>query len=247
MGIRWAFTMGLMGTMTDTMTDTSITAPVVLVGPSIPAAEPAAGPEPAPLPVAEPAVDPASTPVPSKPAPAKPASADVLTWTRLLAQELKEINSPYAEFFHEGLEVHFEPVEGDDEALDQWGGQWPIPGDPHACTVPHDGATEPTNNDGAVNFHPKLVLCSGTSWWDWQKGVTEACMFDFDLSHGAKGLNEEGIAKIDALAQQHSAIMAAAQGWSGHSDAWTQPFNQMNQWYTWLIGPNGPQIQTNKW
>lgn len=198
--------MGLMGIMTDTMTDTSITASVVLVGP---AAEPATGPGPAPLPAAEPAPLPvSSTPVPSKPA--KQASADVLTWSRLLARELKEIDSPYAEFFHEGLEVHFDPVENDDDALDQWGGQWPIPGDPHAWTVPHAGATAPENNDTAVNYHPKLVLCSGTSWWNYLLGITEAVMFDFDLSHGAKGLDEDGIAKIDALAQQHPAIMATA-------------------------------------
>jgi len=41
---------------------------------------------------------------------------------------------------------------------------------------------------------------------------------------------------------------AAQQGWTGHSAAWDQPFNRINQWYTWLVGQqNAPQIQRNKW
>ncbi|MGA2035323.1 MAG: primase-helicase family protein, partial [Thermoguttaceae bacterium] len=112
--------------------------------------------------------------------------------------------------YHRDLETHFEPVEDDDDLLDEWAGRWPILGKPHAWTIPAEGSTDPTANDGAVDYHPNLIGCFGTSWWNWKVGQTEGCMFDFDFGHGAKALDEAGIAKIDELSQRHPAIMATA-------------------------------------
>lgn len=143
---------------------------------------------------------------------AKPlgTSMDDIRWTEHAQARLREINSPYAEFYHRDLETHFDPVTDDDDLLNEWAGQWPILGKPHAFTVPADGSTDPRANDGVLDYHPKLILCFGTSWWNWKARQTEGCMFDFDFAHGAKALGESGIARIDKLSQQHPAIMAAA-------------------------------------
>ena len=93
--------------------------------------------------------------------------------------------------------------------LDEWAGQWPIRCKPHALTTPAEGSTDPTSNDSVVGYHPNLVLCFGTSWWNWTAGQTEGCMFDFDFGHGPKALDEAGIAKTDKLAEQHPAIMVS--------------------------------------
>ena len=128
-------------------------------------------------------------------------------WTQYAETKLRETGSPYADYYHSGLETHFEPID-DDDALDEWQGKWPILGNPRPITVPRDGATDPVNNDGAVDFHPNLISHLGTSWWNYITGQTEGCMVDFDFGHGPKGLDEAGIAKIDEWAQKHPAIMA---------------------------------------
>jgi hypothetical protein len=79
---------------------------------------------------------------------------------------------------------------------------WPISGHPHAKRIPAHGDCNPRNNDSVIDFHPNLIACFGTSWWNWRDGLTEGCYFDFDFGHGGKALDEEGILLTDQWAAQ---------------------------------------------
>ncbi len=101
--------------------------------------------------------------------------------------KLREANSPYLPFAHDGLEWQFKPVEDDDDALDRSANEWPLRGNPHDMRVPKDGDGkngELTDNNGPLDFHPALIACFGTSWWNWRDRLTEGCAIDFDYGHG---------------------------------------------------------------
>lgn len=125
-------------------------------------------------------------------------------WTEFALTKLGEINSPYLPFAHDGLEWQFKPVEGDDDALDRWANQWPFRASPHDMRIPKDGDGKndgPTDNDGPIDFHPALIDCFGTSFWNWRRRVTEGCGIDFDYGHGGRALDDSGIAQVDEWAK----------------------------------------------
>jgi hypothetical protein len=133
-----------------------------------------------------------------------------LRWTEWLAEQLRKSGSPYAPFYHSELEPQIQPIEDNDDLLDLYFDQWPIVGTPRPVrTVIADKAGRPLrSHDGFVDYHPKLIACAGTSWWNWVKGITEACYFDFDYGHGGRALDEAGIARVDQWAQRLPYIMA---------------------------------------
>ena len=134
-----------------------------------------------------------------------------LRWTAWLAERLAEIDSPYAAYFHPGLETQIQPVT-DDDAIDLYSSQWPIlgAGPRPVRTVITDKFGKPIrSNDGVVDYHPRLIAAAGTSWWNWLAGRTEACFFDFDFGHGGKALDEAGIAKVDEWAARLPYVMCA--------------------------------------
>ena len=123
-----------------------------------------------------------------------------MTFTEWIVKRLRAANSPYADFVHDGLEWQIQPT--DDEALlEGWLDQ------PYRLRIPKDGRTNPTDNESSFRYPPLLVREAGTSWWNWKKGVTEACFFDFDYGHGEKALDDEGIAKVDRWAEQLPYVM----------------------------------------
>ena len=128
------------------------------------------------------------TPVSPKTGGTRGAPAQFPCWTAWLADRLREIQSPYAAFYHRGLETQVMPVQ-DDDLLDDYRGAWPVISDgPRPVrTVVTDKFGKPLrSNDGVVDFHPALILAAGTSWWNWRASRTEACYFDFDFGHGGK-------------------------------------------------------------
>jgi len=127
------------------------------------------------------------------------SNVEILTWTAYAMERLRASNSPYRDYFHPGLELQLVPLK-DDDAITRLEGRWPIQGTPRPVRIPADGSTNPRNNDGAVDYHPNLIGCFGTSWWNWRDGLTEACFFDFDYGHGGKALDESGIARVDQWA-----------------------------------------------
>ena len=134
-----------------------------------------------------------------------------LRWTEWLADRLREIGSPYAAFYHSGLETQIVPVE-DDDLLDDYRSQWPVISDgPRPIrTVITDKSGKPLRSyDGPVDFHPALILAAGTSWWNWRSGLTEGCFFDFDYGHGGKALDDDGIARVDKWAQRLPYVLNA--------------------------------------
>lgn len=71
--------------------------------------------------------------------------------------------------------------------------------------IPKDGDGKndgPTDNDGPVDFHPALIDCFGTSFWNWRQRVTEGCGADFDYGHGGRALDDTGIAQVDEWAKR---------------------------------------------
>ncbi|MGD0900306.1 MAG: hypothetical protein ABR915_20940 [Thermoguttaceae bacterium] len=139
------------------------------------------------------------------------APAQFPCWTAWLAERLREMGSPYAAFYHSGLETQIMPVK-DDDLLDDYGRAWPVISDgPRPVrTVVTDKRGKPIrSNDGVVDFHPALIRVAGTSWWNWRAGRTEACYFDFDFGHGGKALDEAGIARVDEWAQRLPCVLSA--------------------------------------
>jgi hypothetical protein len=118
-----------------------------------------------------------------------------MIWSEWFAERLRATDSPYANLFHNGLEMQFQPTT-DERLLDGW--IYP----PYPYRIPKDGDKNPTPNDGPLGYHPDLIAAAGTSWWNWRDGVTEGCAFDFDYGHGPKGLDDAGIAQVDAWAEQ---------------------------------------------
>jgi hypothetical protein len=141
-----------------------------------------------------------------------------MTWSDFAAEQLRKSNSPYLDFFHKGLELQFMPVQ-DDDALDRWSGIWPISGHPHAKRIPAHGDCNPKDNDSVIDFHPNLIACFGTSWWNWRDCQTEGCFFDFDFGHGGKALDEEGILLTDQWAAQLPYVQCCTSR-SGHGRHW---------------------------
>ncbi len=125
------------------------------------------------------------------------------TWTQWLSARLRATNSPYATFYHSGLETQFQPTD-DEKMIEPWFDK------PFTLRIPKDGDVQPLDNDGRVAYAPCLIACAGTSWWNWRDGLTEACYFDFDYGHGPKGLDEAGIAKVDAWAGRLPYVMNCA-------------------------------------
>ncbi len=122
------------------------------------------------------------------------APAQFPCWTAWLAERLREMGSPYAAYYHSGLETQIMPVK-DDDLLDDYGRAWPVISDgPRPVrTVVTDKRGKPIrSNDGVVDFHPALIRVAGTSWWNWQAGRTEACYFDFDFGMAAKRWMKRG-------------------------------------------------------
>ncbi len=127
------------------------------------------------------------------------------TWTDYALTKLREARSPYLPFAHDGLEWQFKPVEGDDDALDRWANEWPLRANPHDWRIPRNGDGKndgPTDNNGPLDYHPALIACFGTSWWDWKRRLTEGCAIDFDYGHGGHALDDAGIALVDSWAKQ---------------------------------------------
>ena len=122
----------------------------------------------------------------------------VITWTDWLAERLRAVGSPYAPFYHGKLETQIQPVQ-DDDLLDRYGSAWPIVGTvrPVRTVKTTDDGAPIRSNDGIVDFHPELIGCAATSWWNWVDQLTEACFFDFDYGHGGKALDAAGIARVD--------------------------------------------------
>ena len=119
------------------------------------------------------------------------------TWTEYALTKLQEAHSPYLPFAHDGLEWQFKPVDGDDDALDRWANEWPLRANPHDWRIPRNGDGKnggPTDNNGPLDYHPALIACFGTSWWDWKRRLTEGCAIDFDYGHGGHALDDAGIA-----------------------------------------------------
>ena len=123
-----------------------------------------------------------------------------MTWSEWFAEQLWATSSPYAEFFHDGLEMQFQPTT-DEGLIDGWIDR------PYPYRIPKDGSTDPKPNDGQLGYYPGLIAAAGTSWWNWVDGVTEACFFDFDYLHGGHGLDDRGIAQVDAWAEQLPYVM----------------------------------------
>lgn len=123
-----------------------------------------------------------------------------MTWSEWFAERLRATGSPYADFFHGGLEMQFQPTT-DECLLDGW--VYP----PYPYRIPEDGHINPMPNDGPLGYHPDLIAAAGVSWWNWRDGVTEGCAFDFDYLHGGKGLDDAGIAQVDAWAEQLPYLM----------------------------------------
>jgi len=132
-------------------------------------------------------------------------SLTIQSWTEWVAGQLRKSGSPYAPFYHSGLETQIQPVTEDDDELDRYAGRWPILGAPRPVrTVKTDAKTGAPirSNDGVVDYHPALILRAGTSWWNWQEQLTEAAYLDFDYVHGSSGLDDAGIAKVDEWAKR---------------------------------------------
>jgi len=129
------------------------------------------------------------------------------TWTQWLKGVLEREGSPYAPFYHSGLETQIQPTQNDD-LLDRYAAEWPIVGNVRPVrTVFSAGGVPIGSNDGIVDYHPNLIDCAGTSWWNWRTKKTEACFFDFDFGHGGKALDEAGIAKVDDWARSLPYVM----------------------------------------
>jgi len=107
--------------------------------------------------------------------------------------------SPYRNLIRKHLELQFQPSK-DDDLRDEWQNEWPISSGPYPKRV------DCAQKNGPVGYHPKLVDCWATSWWDYEAGLTVAAFFDFDHNHGSNPLLDAGIARIDELAAKHSAI-----------------------------------------
>jgi len=87
--------------------------------------------------------------------------------------------------------------------LDRYCNAWPILGEPRDVRNPMKGDTAPKPYYSPVlDFHPELIQCAGTSWWNWRRGVTEATFLDFDFGHGRHGQDAAGIAQLDLWAKQ---------------------------------------------
>jgi hypothetical protein len=135
-----------------------------------------------------------------------------MTWTERIVKRLRETNSPYADFVHDGLEWQIQPTE-EEALLERWQNK------PYRIRIPKHGRTIPQDNDGPVSYPPLLVTAAGTSWWNWWDGVTEACFFDFDYGHGGKALDEAGIAKVDEWAARLPYVMCCSSR-SGRGRHW---------------------------
>lgn len=125
----------------------------------------------------------------------------ISTWTELLKERTKDGPFPY----REGLEAQFEPLK-DDDAVDRHQNNWPIPGSPYPYRIPKDGDTVPVPNDGPVGYHPNLIRAAGMSGWNWKTEQTEHGFCEFDFGHGPHPLDDEGIRKIDELAEQLACV-----------------------------------------
>jgi hypothetical protein len=123
-----------------------------------------------------------------------------MRWSEWFADRLRATRSPYAAYFHDGLEMQFQPTT-DESLLDGWIHP------PFPYRIPADGHINPTPNDGQLAYHPDLVATAGVSWWNWRDGLTEGCAFDFDFGHGPHGLDKAGITEVDALAQHLPYVM----------------------------------------
>jgi len=133
-----------------------------------------------------------------------------LTWTEFAQKTLREAGSPYMEFFHGGLELQIEPLEGDDDAMDRWGSAWPFRANLHSLRIPNDGNAEeggPKDNDGPVDYHPNLISHWGTTWWAWRYGRTDAVFLEYDHGHGPHALDDAGIAQTDDWASRLCYVM----------------------------------------
>ncbi len=120
------------------------------------------------------------------------------TWTQFALTKLREANSPYLPFAHDGLEWQFQ-VTTDDDDLNRWAGSGQPP---FKHRTPANGDLLPVPADGPIPFDPHLISCFGTSWWNWRAKLTEGCAIDFDYGHGGKALDDSGIAQVDEWAKQ---------------------------------------------
>lgn len=112
----------------------------------------------------------------------------MIHWTDFALEKLRL--HPLREHLHDRLEWHFSPTR-DDDLVYRWG---------DAAHPPHPHRI--AQDDSPMDYHPELIDAVGTSHWNWRSGQTEAAYYDFDYGHGRHGLDDTGISRIDALAEQ---------------------------------------------
>jgi hypothetical protein len=102
---------------------------------------------------------------------------------------LREAGNPYASLYHVGLETQFYALPGA-----RWNGDLV-----HGPRVPKIREGKIVRGDLRLYFPPDRIGKAGTSWWDYENGISEAVFFDFDYGHGHKGkaLDDDGIRKVD--------------------------------------------------
>ena len=119
------------------------------------------------------------------------------TWNSWAQESLA--GSPFS--VPEGIELHFDPIK-DDDLIDRWQNEGGFSRPPHPWRIAAAGKR------GPLPYHPKLILAWGTSWWDWQAGVTLAFYLDFDYGHGPHGLDDAGIRLVDEWAAKLDCVMS---------------------------------------
>jgi len=104
---------------------------------------------------------------------------------------LRETGNPYASLYHVGLETQFYALPGA-----KWNDE-PV----HGPRIPKIREGRIVRGDFRLYFPPDRIGKAGTSWWDYENGVSEAVFFDFDYADGhennSRALDDDGIKKVD--------------------------------------------------
>jgi hypothetical protein len=128
-----------------------------------------------------------------------------MLWSEWISNKLHEIDSPYKDYYHAGLETQL-MTNTDDDILDRYS-NWDVHGRIRNLRIPYIRNDSIRNTDCEVDFNPALVSLIGCSWWNFIDGLTEGCYFDFDCGHGPRDCTPEQIAELDKLATRLPYVM----------------------------------------